>query len=128
MISYTDGNDAKFWMKEGKHSEAKHHEENVKDLVMSEIRALFPDRTIPDPVFFKQHPWISGCTYWLPGVYNIEDESLRSLHPLPEDIPNLFIANESFAVHQCWIESAIDQADRLFGNSKFRALLRTFKR
>jgi hypothetical protein len=125
MISYTDGDDAKYWLKE---AEGKHGEENVRDLVMNEIRALFPDRTIPDPIFFKQHPWTSGCTYWLPGNYNIEDESMRSLHPLPYDYPHLFMASESFAVHQCWMESALQQAQNLLNNNKFRALLRKVRK
>ncbi len=125
MISYTDGDDAKYWLKEG---EGKHGEANVKDLVMSEIRALFPDRTIPDPIFFKQHPWTAGCTYWLPGMYNIEDESDKSLHPMPEDYPGLFMCGESFAVHQCWMESSLDQSDKLLHQYQFRALLRKVRK
>jgi protoporphyrinogen oxidase len=56
MISYTDGADAKYWIKQDE-SAGVHGEENVKDLVMTEIRRLFPDRTVPNPIFFKQHPW-----------------------------------------------------------------------
>lgn len=121
MISYTDGLDAKYWFKQ---DETEHGEENVKDLVMTEIRKLFPERTIPDPLFFKQHPWYEGCTYWLPGSYNIVEESNKSLHPKPQTMPNLFMCGESFAVKQCWVESALDQADKLLANHKFRVLLR----
>lgn len=123
MISYTDGNDAKWWFKQDE-SAAEHGEENVKDLVMTEIRKLFPDRTIPNPLFFKQHPWYQGCTYWLPGNYSVEDESIKSLHPLPKTIPNLFMCGESFAVKQCWVESALEQADKLLAKHKFRIALR----
>ena len=112
MISYTDGNDAKEWIKQNE-SSAEHGEENVKELVMTEIRKLFPERFIPNPIFFKQHPWYDGCTYWLPGNYNVEEESSKSLHPLPQKFPNLFMCSESFAVEQCWIESALAQADKL---------------
>jgi hypothetical protein len=121
MISYTDGKDAKFWFKQG---EGKSGEENVKDLVMTEIRRLFPDRTVPDPIFFKQHPWFDGCTYWLPGEYNVEEESNKSLRPLPSTIPNLFMTGESFAVKQCWIESAITQSDKLLDNKEFLRCLK----
>jgi hypothetical protein len=121
MISYTDGLDAKYWFKQ---DETEHGEENVKELVMSEIRKLFPERSIPDPIFFKQHPWYEGCTYWLPGSYNIVEESNKSLHPKPQTMPNLFMCGESFAVKQCWVESALDQADKLLANHKFRVLLR----
>ena len=112
MISYTDGDDAKWWIKQDD-SAAEHGEDNVKDLVMTEIRKLFPNRTIPNPIFFKQHPWYDGCTYWLPGSYNVDYESNKSLHPLAKKIPRLFMCGESFAVNQCWIESALDQADKL---------------
>jgi hypothetical protein len=123
MISYTDGADAKWWIKQDE-SSAEYAEENVKDLVMTEIRKLFPERTIPNPIFFKQHPWYEGCTYWLPGGYNVEDESETSLHPLPKTMPNLFMCGESFAVNQCWVESALDQADKLLAKHKFRIALR----
>ena len=123
MISYTDGKDAKWWFKQDE-SNAEHGEENVKDLVMTEIRKLFPDRTIPNPIFFKQHPWYDGCTYWLPGSYNVVEESNKSLHPKPSEIPHLFMCGESFAVKQCWVESALDQADKLLSNHKFRIALR----
>lgn len=123
MISYTDGGDAKWWIKQDE-SNAEHGEENVKDLVMTEIRKLFPERTIPNPIFFKQHPWYDGCTYWLPGDYDVITESSKSIHPAKTTFPNLFMCNESFAVKQCWVESALDQADKLLSNKKFRVTLR----
>lgn len=122
MISYTDGLDAKYWIKQDEIAK-EHGNENVKDLIMTEIRNLFPDRTIPDPIFFKQHPWYEGCTYWLPGNYNVCEESFKSLHPLPASIPNLYMCGESFAIKQCWMESALDQADNLLGHSSFRMAL-----
>ncbi len=109
MISYTDGADAEFWMK----AMEKSGEKSVERIIMSEIRRLFPDSEIPNPIFFKFHPWYDGCTYWLPGKYNVEDESDKSLQPLKDTIPNLFMCGESFAVKQCWIESALEQADKL---------------
>lgn len=123
MISYTDGDDARFWIKQDE-SAAEHGEENVKDLVMTEIRKLFPERSIPNPIFFKQHPWYDGCTYWLPGRYNVIDESKKSLHPLPTTMPNLFMCGETFAVKQCWIESALNQADQLLSHPKFLTTMR----
>jgi hypothetical protein len=123
MISYTDGADARHWIKQDE-SAKEHGEENVKDLVMTEIRRLFPDRHIPNPIFFKQHPWYEGCTYWRPGKYDVKEESRRSLHPLPGQMPNLFMCGESFAVKQCWMESALDQADDLLMHPKFRDIMR----
>lgn len=117
MISYTDGNDAQYWMKQSP--------KLVQSKIMSSIRSLFPDRSIPDPLFFKLHPWTSGCTYWLPGSYNVQEESHNSLQP-NKNIP-LFMCGESFAVHQAWIESALNQADSLLELDSFHFSLKQFK-
>jgi len=109
MISYTDGADAKKLMVE----------KDLESWVMNEVRRLFPDYNIPDPVFFKKHPWVSGCTYWLPGRYNVYDESIASLHPFPKKLPGVFMCGESFAVKQCWMESALEQADLLLRDELF---------
>jgi len=110
MISYTDGKDAEYWMKQSPSI--------VQSNIMHSIRTLFPDRSIPNPLFFKLHPWTAGCTYWLPGTYDVEEESQKSLHP-DTNIP-LFMCGESFAVHQEWIESALEQADCLLQSHSFQ--------
>jgi hypothetical protein len=53
----------------------------------------------------------------------VEDESRQSLHPLPGQMPNLFMCGESFAVKQCWMESALDQADDLMAHPKFKDII-----
>jgi hypothetical protein len=116
MISYTDGLDAKWWFKQNIDDSG---DNDVKEIVMTKIRKLFPELNIPDPIFFKQHPWYDGCTYWLPGDYNVEEESNKSLHPRPKSMPNLFMCGESFAVKQCWVESALVQADKLLESGPF---------
>ena len=117
MISYTDGNDTRHWN--------KYSEKELKGEIMREIRKLFPTQTIPDPIFIKKHDWSAGCTYWLPGNYDVEEESRKSLHPLPKEMPRLFMCGESFAVNQCWVESALDQADKLVTNSNFAEKINT---
>lgn len=112
MISYTDGKDAEYWMKQSSHTQSN---------IMTLIRDLFPDRTIPDPIFFKLAPWEAGCTYWLPGAYDVEEESQKSLQP-DKKIP-LFMCSESFAVHQVWMESALEQADCLLECDSFQSAL-----
>ena len=111
MISYTEGPDAEYWMKQP----------SIQSNIMSSIRALFPDRSIPDPIFFKLHPWTAGCTYWLPGAYDVQEESRKSLQP-DRKMP-LFMCGESFAVHQAWMESALDQADCLLQCDSFQKSL-----
>jgi hypothetical protein len=119
MISYTDGGDAAKW---GRMINSR-GEEVVQECVMKEIRCLFPDMDISDPILFKMHYWDSGCTYWLPGKYDVLEESCRSLHPLKGEIPGLFMCGESFAVSQCWMESALTQADALLGLRAFKDIL-----
>lgn len=107
MISYTEGKDARKFMKlleeEG--------EEKTGDYLVQEARKSFPDKTIPDPVFFKAHPWTTGCTYWLPGSYNPEEESKKSLKPFSDW--NLYCCGESFSLRQAWMEGALEHADLL---------------
>ena len=119
MISYTDGADAEYWMKKSPAT--------IQRAVMADIRALFSDCTVPDPLFFKLHPWHDGCTYWLPGKYDIEEESRKSLHPLPSENPGLFMCGESFSVRPCWMESALDQADDLLNLPAFQSKIKALK-
>jgi monoamine oxidase len=109
MVSYTDAKFSRHYMeildKEG--------EKGLEKEVMTDLRALFPERDIPAPVFFKPHPWTSGVTYWLPGTYSPEKESYEALHPFPKQFPNLYVCGESFSLRQGWIEGAIEHAELL---------------
>jgi len=111
MISYMEGPDTDHWSRIPK-------EDLTKEL-MKEVRRLFPHLTIPDPIMVKRYPWAQGCSYWLPGDYDVEEQSRASLQPNPR-IP-LFLAGESFAVKQCWMESALHQADQLLSLPSFSA-------
>jgi monoamine oxidase len=105
MISYTEGPDAEFWM--------KMTSSELEQRISSEVRNLFPDRSIPRPMFLKTHAWTDGCTYWKPGRYDVVQESKHSLQPMKEKMPHLFVCSESFSLHQSWVESALEQADSL---------------
>ena len=107
MISYTEGPYAKYWMDMSV--------DESKYVVMNEIRRLFPDKNIPDPVFFKRHLWRIGCTYWLPGRYSVEEASRQILNPKR----GIFVCGESYAVHQSWIESALGHAEQLWSHPAF---------
>ena len=115
MISYTEGPYATHWM--SMKLDKREHE------VMKEIRRLFPDRTIPDPVFFKCHYWKMGCTYWLPGKYNVEEESYKIMNPKQ----NIYVTGESYAVHQCWTESALTHAEQLETHPEFVKSVKALK-
>jgi hypothetical protein len=99
MISYSEGPDAQHWIEKME----THGEAAVKSEVMIHIRKAFPEYgPIPDPIFFKIHPWNDGCTYWLPGSYDPYEVSEESLHPLPKILPTTFICGESTSTRQAW--------------------------
>jgi len=113
MISYTEGKDALYWCNQSRLQQSRLQQPTVEQSIMKEVRALYPDINIPDPIFFKMHPWSAGTTYWRPGAYSVEEASRQALHPLPREFPRLFMCGESFAVHQAWMESAVAHADLL---------------
>jgi monoamine oxidase len=107
MISYTDGPEAEEWI-----VKAKKSENAVQKEVIAQIRSLFPGQKIPDPLFFKIHPWSDGCSYWCPVAnkpYDFNLVSKASVKPLP-DMPELYMCNESWAYAQAWVKCSIDQA------------------
>ena len=117
MISYTEGPDASYWMKMSP--------AHVQKEIYFEVQRLFPDLDIPPPLFVKMHPWTDGCTYWKPGAYDPVEESQRSLQPLPDTHPHVFVCSESFSLHQSWVESALEQADQVLALPAFQAMLQT---
>lgn len=114
MISYSEGPDATHWI--GKLN--KEGDKSVQKEVMKKIRHAFRDKgNIPDPIFFKIHPWYEGCTYWLPGNYDPYQESKKSLHPLPKLLPNTYVCSESTSTRQAWIEGALEQTEKLYSET-----------
>lgn len=109
MISYTDSSDTEPWM-----ADAWNNPERLQERVMKSLRAALPHEQIPDPLFFKAHPWSEGCSYWLPvpagrRAETIEELSMKALNPAQ----NLYVCGESFSTKQCWMEGALEHAERL---------------
>lgn len=109
MISYTDGKDARFIEKILKEK----GEEGLEDFLLHELRKAFPEKEIPETLFFKVHPWYEGCTYWLPGFYDPYELSKKALQPFPEKMPDVYCCGESFSTRQAWMEGALEHADLL---------------
>jgi hypothetical protein len=101
MISYTEGPYATHWM--------NMEPAEVQRQIMAQVRDLFPEKDIPDPIFMKMHRWRQGCTYWVPGSYDVDHMSRKILNPKK----GLFVCGESYARKQCWIESALEHAEML---------------
>lgn len=109
MISYTDSTDTEPWM-----ADAWSNPDRLQERVMKSLRAALPHEQIPNPLFFKAHPWSEGCSYWLPvpagrRLETIEELSAKALNPAQ----NLYVCGESFSTKQCWMEGALEHAERL---------------
>jgi len=109
MVSYTDADDA-FRMIKIMESKG---EKALGAFILRELRAMFPDRSIPKYLFFKAHPWTYGCTYWTPGDYNVEQMSKDAMRPDMKQFPNVYLCGESFSLRQAWMEGALEHADAL---------------
>ena len=101
MISYTDGKDTEFWRNlDG---------ESLRSALAKEVAKEFPDLMIPEPTFIKKHYWNSGCAYWLPGEYDVEEASFAAHNPSK----NIYVCGESISLNQAWIEGALESAEKL---------------
>ena len=87
------------------------------DALISALRhdlgQLFPGQVIPDIVWARPYEWSDGCSYWLPGSYDVVAASAEALQPLPE-WPDLHLTGESFSLRQAWIEGALEHAAALW--------------
>ena len=109
MISYTDGDDTKEYMK----VQSEKGDKALCKMILSDIRKLFPAYKISDPVFFKSHPWETGCTYWIPGGYSVEFQSKAAIHPFPAKFPAVWLCGESWSLRQAWVEGALEQTEKM---------------
>ncbi len=109
MISYTDADDTKEYMRIQKAGGDK----ALEKVVMKDIRELFPRENPPNPVFFRSHPWDTGCTYWLPGSYSPQKASEAAMHPLPSKLPGVWLCGESWSMRQCWVEGALEHTHEM---------------
>lgn len=110
MISYTDGHDTSMWRKD---TAATH------SALLKSLRSIFPEVTIPDPLFLKFHEWTDGCSYWTPLIRPHIDQptpfqlSRAALRPFPRQFPTVFVCGESFSTRQAWMEGALEHANLL---------------
>lgn len=112
MISYTDDRDTAFWS--GLKGPA------LTAAIQKEVRALWPELEIPEPLWVRPYEWTEGCTYWRPGLYDPVAMSRAAMQPRPSTMPGLYMCGESFHVgQQAWIEGALSHAEELW-----RTLLR----
>jgi hypothetical protein len=107
MISYTDLYNAEYW-----NNFCLSGEKKLTEKIKDEISVLFNKR-IPDPLEYKFYYWKEGVHVWKTNtdmdiIYN------KILNPFD----NIYIANESFSKHQCWIEGSLVMVEDLIKKLK----------
>lgn len=104
MISYTDSLDTRAY-KRVLDSEG---DKGLERRILRDVRGLFPEKKIPNPIFFRSHYWDTGATYWLPGDYDPAQESEEACHPMPHWLPGVWLCGESWSLRQAWVEGALE--------------------
>lgn len=110
MISYTDGADTNYWRQFTS-------DDQLRTAIQTAVRALFPSHTIPEPTYLKRHDWTSGCSYWLPGDYDVSAAIEAARNPAPD----VYVIGESVSATQTWVEGALESADTLLESPVFAA-------
>jgi len=118
MVSYTDASDTTHWANILKQK----GDAGLCSSILKELRTLFPNHSIPTPLFFKSHYWKHGCSYWTPGSYSPEEKSKQLMTPLGSRWPDLFLCGESYSLRQAWMEGALEHAEQLFATHLPRIL------
>ena len=109
MISYTDARDTGTW--HGLRGGA------LTSAIQAAVRAEFPDRIIPEPLWVRAYEWHDGCTYWRPGNY--DPQAIAAAARAPPSLPGLYCCGESLSVgRQAWIEGALESAEELWNTIK----------
>jgi monoamine oxidase len=108
MCSYTDAGDTSIWM-----DDAEHHPKRLSRRIHEALRRAFPGQRIPNPSYFKAHPWSAGCSYWAPVPSGTAIQSPAELSKAAlEFAPNVYVCGESFSADkQTWMEGALEHAD-----------------
>ena len=115
MTSYTDEDDTRVW-----NAYRKKGDTCLTKALLKELRALFPSKTIPNPLYATSHYWEEGCTYWTPGSYSPAKESTAIMQPFPNRFPDVHVCGESYSMKQAWMEGALEHADAMLHTFFFR--------
>lgn len=99
MISYSDGYYADSWNAIKK----------KKEHIMEHVRKMFPDRTIPDPVWTRAFYWKTGTHYWKPSGAATYIKYKNTKDAL--DTHGYCVCGEAVSrFHHGWIEGALISA------------------
>lgn len=104
MLSYTDGELADRW--HAKHQQ--HGQDAVQAELLERLRAVFPDRTIPEPQTCTFHYWPEGVHFFKPRTDPRTDKQLMqqwTQGPVP-------LVGEAYSLHHAWVEGALSTGCR----------------
>jgi monoamine oxidase len=99
MISYSTGNDAKFWI------DSEINGTLWTDLE-KQLRTIFPNANLERPIWIKQNYWNAGTHYYRPNFIPKRTQSI-SFKPTQN---NIHIIGEQFSLQQGWINGALQNA------------------
>lgn len=97
QISYTDKQFADYW------NSFSNETELINEL-MNNLRILYPNKSIPKPLWIKRHYWKEGATYWKPN-YSLYKNKKNNKYYVAGEMTSQF--------HSAWIEGALESVDRI---------------
>ena len=103
MISYTDLYNAEYW-----NNYCLSGEKNLTHKIKDEI-SLLMNRKIPKPLEYKFYYWKAGVHMWKTNT-DMDSVYKKILNPFQ----NIYISNEAFCKHQCWIEGSLGMGEDVF--------------
>lgn len=102
MVSYTDGDFAKWWLPYLKDKSL------LTSVIQQQLRKLFPNIEIPEPMEVYPCYWKNGGNFNRPNKFNLNNEEI--LHKVTSKLPdNITIISQTFTKHPNWIEGSLEQ-------------------
>lgn len=102
MVSYSDGEDTKFFMENNKLKSEK----KLRKIIHDNLSLLFPEKTIEEPVYIEPYLWEIGTHAWKPGCHS---EHIYEIMLNP--IKDIYICGEAYSKKQAWIEGGLCMAN-----------------
>ena len=109
MISYSDFYTAEMW-----NNWNQLGEKVLTEKLHQEIYKLFKIKP-PKPLKYKTFFWRAGVHMWR-TKFPMDETYKKLLKPL--DDKEIYLCNEAFSRHQCWIEGSLDMATDILGKLK----------
>jgi monoamine oxidase len=101
MISYSDTKNAKQWQQDKIN-------DVYKKKIIKNIKLLFPNKKIPEPIFLSSSFYAEATHLWKVGC---DGDALQSRLLQPFSDMHLYICGESYSSNQGWIEGALETSN-----------------